>query len=253
MAELDLIRERYERIVREWRRQKIQSGAQLAAVLTSYRVYFAYHSGKIENAGITYHDTREVFENGRAVGFTGDVRTLFEIQNQKECHELLLDAFGAHRPLDEALVLEAHRTLTQGTYDERRWSRGERPGSYKQNDYVVGASQLGSAPDEVAADVRGLLDELDAANSDNVLTVAAYFHASFEAIHPFADGNGRVGRALSNYLLVSYDHPPLIVYDDDKMAYYGAMQVWDDEGDLRPMIDFLQAETVKTWPKNMRG
>jgi len=54
----------------------------LAGALSDYRIYFAYNSGKIENPSITYRDTREVFENGRAVSFTGDVRTLFEIQNQ---------------------------------------------------------------------------------------------------------------------------------------------------------------------------
>lgn len=249
MTEYDLIRERYERMVCDWRQLDVRNREQLAAVLADYRVNFAYNSGKIENSKITYHDTREVFENGRAVGYTGDVRTLFEIQNQKECHELLLDAYAVNRPIDEALVREVHRTLTQGTYDERRWSRGERPGTYKLHDYVVGMSQVGSSPDTVAGDIADLLGELAAATGDNILTVAAYFHAAFEAIHPFADGNGRVGRVLSNYLLVLFNHPPIIVFEEDRMAYYGAMQVWDEEGDLAPMLDLLRAEAVKTWRK----
>ena len=249
--ENDFIRQLYERTVCEWKRLGIHDRKQLASVLADYRVYFAYNSGRIENANITYHDTREVFENGRAVSYTGDVRTLFEIQNQKECHELLLDAFAANRPLDEELVLEVHRTLTQGAYDDRRWSRGERPGTFKLHDYVVGVSQVGSAPDNVAEDIAVLLSELTAATCENILTVAAYFHCAFEAIHPFADGNGRVGRALANYLLVSYDHPPIIVFEEDRMAYYGAMQVWDDEGDLDPMLDLLRAEAVKTWRKGL--
>lgn len=249
MNEMDALWERYGAIVREWRSFNLDSREALAAALAEYRIYFAYNSGRIENPAITYHDTREVFENGKAVSFTGDVRTLFEIQNQKECHELLLDAFAQQRPIDEALVLEVHRTLTQGTYDERRWERGERPGTYKLHEYVVGASEVGSSPQAVASDVEALIGELSATTSNNVLTVASYFHAMFESIHPFADGNGRVGRALSNYLLVMNGHPPIIVYDDDKLAYYGALQVFDDEGDLSPMIDFLRAETVKTWLK----
>ena len=98
MNEYDVILARYKRVVSDWRNLEIDDRASLAAALGGYRIYFAYNSGKIENANITYHDMREIFENGRAVGFTGDVRTLFEIQNQKECHELLLDAFAERRP-----------------------------------------------------------------------------------------------------------------------------------------------------------
>ena len=250
MEAREIIDRRYAEILRTWRKKPPRTRGELAAALVDYRVYFAYNSGKIENESITYRDTREVFENGKAIAFTGDVRTLFEIQNQKECNELLLDAFANGRAIDEALVLEVHRTLTQGTYDERRWSRGERPGSYKVHDYVVGVNQMGSSPQDVPHDVQELLGELEAVTTGNALTVAAYFHLTFESIHPFADGNGRVGRTLMNHLLVTNEHPPIIVFEEDKLAYYGAIQVFDDEGDLSPMLDFLRAETVKTW---MRG
>lgn len=248
---MSAVAQAYEEAVATWRREGIADRDSLARALSDYRIRFAYNSGKIENDAITYHDTREVFESGRAVAFTGDVRTLFEIQNQRECHELLLDAFGKQRPIDEALLLETHRTLTQGTYDERRWNRGERPGSYKQHAYVVGAREAGSPPGAVAADMASLLGELDAVEPRNTLTAAAYFHAKLESIHPFADGNGRTGRALMNYLLVLNDHPPLVIYDEDKLAYYGALDVWDEEADLAPFIDFLQAETVKTWRQGL--
>ena len=224
--ENDFIRELYERTVCEWKRLGIHDRKQLASVLADYRVYFAYNSGRIENANITYHDTREVFENGRAVSYTGDVRTLFEIQNQKECHELLLDAFAANRPLDEELVLEVHRTLTQGAYDDRRWSRGERPGTFKLHDYVVGVSQVGSAPDNVAEDIAVLLSELTAATCENILTVAAYFHCAFEAIHPFADGNGRVGRLVMFKECLRSSIVPFIITDELKMFYYRGLREW---------------------------
>lgn len=234
-------------IVSWWRAQHISQRDELAAVLEGYRVRFAYHSGTIENPELTYHDTRDVFEDGRVHGFTGDPRTLFEIHNLKTCHELLLDSFGRRQPLDEAMLLEVHQTLTQGTYDGRRWQMGERPGSYKVGDYVVGAGDVGATPHEVQAEISCLLEELESVRGGDALTIAAYFHAVFENIHPFADGNGRVGRALMNYLLLLHDHPPVIVFEGDRMAYYGAMEVWDAERDLDPFRTFLRVELVRTW------
>ena len=244
---MDVLTSQYNRMIASWRGKHIASDVDLDRELSAYRIRYAYNSGRIENQSITYHDTREVFENGALVGYSGDVRSLFEIQNLKRSYDFMIDAFGRAARIDESMVLEWHRVLTEGTYDERRWRMGERPGSYKRNAYVVGAMDAGLPPEAVGEGVRSLLAELDAATPDNILTVAAYFHASFEAIHPFADGNGRCGRELMNYLFVTHGHPPIIVFDDDKLSYYGAMEVWDAEGDLEPMKLFLKAELVKTW------
>lgn len=246
---MDAIDVAYDAIVAWWRSLDISSRSALEVALDGYRVRFAYHSGTIENPELTYHDTRDVFEDGRARGFSGDPRTLFEIQNLKACHELVLDSFAARRQLDEGLLLEVHQVLTQGTYDERRWRAGERPGSYKVRDYVVGAGDVGAAPEEVRTEVLALLDEVQHAPEGDPLTVAAYFHAVLENIHPFADGNGRLGRALTNYLLLLDRHPPVIVFEGDRTAYYGALEAWDAERDLDPLRLFLKVEAVRTWEK----
>jgi len=241
--------EAYSTIVSLWQERIAADATELSAMLADFRVQFSYNSGRIENPLITYHDTRDVFEDGRAVGFSGDVRTLFEIQNLKACHEHLLDNLKNGTAITEHMVREFHYTLTQGTYDEQRWAQGERPGEYKQRDYVVGISDTGAPAEDVPTLIRSLVKELDVATRENVLTVAAYFHLSLENIHPFADGNGRVGRALMNYLLLLHNHPPITIYDEDKLAYYGALETWDSKADLIPMKDFLKAETVKTWAR----
>lgn len=64
-------------------------------------------------------------------GYTGDLRTLFELRNAKEANELFLSAFGQQRPLDEAMLLEMQLQLTHGTYDTRCYQLGERPGTYR--------------------------------------------------------------------------------------------------------------------------
>ena len=81
------------------------------------------------------------------------------------------------------------------------------------------------------------------------MTAAAYLHARFENIHPFADGNGRVGRTLVNYYLMIHNSPPLIVYEEDKKLYFECLQRFDEEEELEPLTRFLAYETEKTWTK----
>ncbi len=241
----------YKGALAQWQAFKIQTADDLDSALQSFRVLFAYHSGKIENPDINYHDTREIFENGQVLNYTGDPRTLFEQQNQKLCYDFLKDKIVAKEPLTLPLVLEIHGILTAGTYDERRYIlRGERPGALKKHDYVTGLHEVGYPPEEVEGVLIELLDEIAApeAAKDPVLT-AAYFHARFEYIHPFADGNGRVGRTLMNYALMIMGHPPLIVHDEDKKVYYDALECYDTDEDLEPLKAFIEAQTVKTWGK----
>lgn len=122
----------YEKAIALWQQKRITTDAQLAEALNGHSIIFAYHSGKIENENITYHDTREIFEHDGVTAYTGDLRTLFEIRNAKNAHELFLLAFGEKWPLDEKLVKAFQKCLTVNTYDTRRWQLGERPGEYKQ-------------------------------------------------------------------------------------------------------------------------
>ena len=85
--------------------------------------------------------------------------------------------------------------------------------------------------------------------SENALTAAAYFHAKFENIHPFADGNGRTGRLAMNYLLVLHGHPPVIIHEEDRKEYYDALETWDVQQELVPLQEFLKRQTEKTWEK----
>ena len=242
----------YEKAVALWRHKNIRTDAELAEALNGHSIAFAYHSGKIENEKITYHDTREVFEHDGVTSYTGDLRTLFEIRNAKEANELFLLAFRDRRPLDEGLLRQFQLQLTHGTYDTRRWQLGERPGEYKRHDYVTGREEVGAAPEDVAEELAELLDEVQDVPTENILTAAAYFHAKLENIHPFADGNGRVGRLAMNYLLVLHDHPPIIIHEEDRRDYYEALEAWDARQELEPLLIFLRAQTEKTWARQIQ-
>ena len=241
----------YELAVALWKKKNIVNDAQLSEAMNGQIIAYAYNSGKIENDNITYNDTREIFEHDGVVSYSGDLRTLFEIKNAKEATERFMVMFNEKLPMSEPIIKELHYILTKNTYDTRRWQLGERPGEYKKNDYVTGREEVGALPEDVAEEMSELLSELQNISDDNALTAAAYFHAKFENIHPFADGNGRTGRLLMNYILVSHNHPPIIIHEENRKDYYKALEAWDSKQELNPMIEFLKKQTEKTWQKQI--
>lgn len=242
----------YEKAVHFWHRKNISNDSELAEALNGHSISFAYHSGKIENSNITYNDTREIFEHDGVTSYTGDLRTLFEIRNAREAYELFLMSFNAKRLLDEDLIKEFQYKLTLNTYDSRRFKLGERPGKYKLHDYVTGREEVGAAPEDVEIEMQELLNELIIIPEEKILIAAAYFHAKFENIHPFADGNGRTGRLAMNYLLALNNHPPIVIHEEDKKAYYDVLEEWDREQKLSGFVEFLKQQTVKTWEKQIK-
>ena len=238
-------------VIKFWQAKKIFSVSELASAINGKVISLAYHSGKLENAAITYNDTREIFEHDRVVSYTGDLRTLFEIRNAKDAFDELLGAFEKNLPLDEALICKFHYQLTKNTYDINRWDAGERPGKFKINDYVVGREEAGALPEDVPSEMSELLKEINDYQGEKILKVGAYFHVKFENIHPFADGNGRTGRLALNYFLLQKNNPPVIIHEEDRKKYFEALEAWDKRQALEPMIFFLQEQTVKTWAKNL--
>lgn len=221
--------------------------ADIDLKLHNFRILFAYHSGKIENERVDYHDTREIFENGKVSNYTGDVRTLFEQQNQKDCYEMLKIPIVNRRPLEIELIKKIHFELSKGTYDESRFSKGEKPGEFKKNDYVVGYLDVGSDAMNVENDLAELMEEINSYTGNKIIKAAAYLHAGFENIHPFADGNGRVGRTVMNYYLIINNHPPVVVFEEDRKEYYKALEAFDRNEELEPLITFLLSQIEKTW------
>ncbi len=239
----------YDEIVKKWQQKPISDVADIDLKLHNFRILFAYHSGKIENDRIDYHDTREIFENGKVSNYTGDIRTLFEQKNQKDCYEMLKTLIVEKAPLSIELVKKIHFELSKGTYDESRFAKGERPGEFKKNDYIVGYFDAGSDAINVEADLSGILEEINSYNGDRILKAAAYLHAGFENIHPFADGNGRVGRTIMNYYLIINNHPPIIIFEEDRKEYYKALEEFDRKEELEHLISFLLGQCEKTWNK----
>lgn len=238
-----------KQILDYWTSLPIRTVQDLNTYLDSYRILFAYHSGKIENENITYHNTRELFEKGQLLTPLKDPKTVFEMQNQKICYEYLANKIITKEPITTEFIKEVHTILTNGTYDETRFiQKQERPGEYKKHDHIIGQYEVGAAPEEVSARMEELVEDMnDTIEENNILLTAAYFHAKFENIHPFADGNGRLGRTLLNYFFMIHDYPPLIIYEEDRQLYYECLLKFDTKETIQPLIEFLTYELEKTW------
>ncbi len=237
-------------IIKLWKSYAIDTVAALEKYLHSFHILFAFNSGKIENPEITYSDTREIFENGKVLSFSGNPRTIFELQNQKLCYDFLKDKIIIKEQVSVKLIKEIHEALTAGTYDSQRFiANEERPGEFKKHDYVVGIHEVGSKAEDVEKEIGDLVEEINDYKGEDLLKAATYLHVKFLYIHPFADGNGRVGRTLMNYYLMINNHPPLIVYDEDKRFYYGALEKFDETEDLDSLYEFFKYQIEKTWEK----
>lgn len=238
----------YKTIIVKWKKRNICTVDDLQIALNNFRIIFAYHSGVIENPEISYHNTREIFENGKVINFTGDLRTIYEIENQKKCYEFLKEKIIEREKITPELIKAIHEKLMSGTYDETRWSKGERPGQYKIHDYCVADGQ-GALPEQVPIEIEELCEELEEIpdKGENILKAAAYVHCKFENIHPFADGNGRVGRTLMNYFFMINNYPPVVVYNETKDIYYRALGHYDKTGEVNEFVTYIKMELEKTW------
>lgn len=238
----------YQELAARWRALGV---AKRCALVDSFAVGFAYHSGGLENDQITLHDTREVFDHDGVSSFTGDLRTLFEIANLKTMWSWTIDMLPSGFSFNREELLFCHETLTQGTYDQRRWLLGERPGTFKRNMYEV-ADGVGDLPDDVPGSIESLLQEVREAlaterDSLSSLSIATYLHAALVDIHPFADGNGRVARQMTNMVLLSECLPPVLVPKEDRMAYFGALDAYHYDDEIESLRQFIAVETLKRW------
>lgn len=230
------------------------SKEDLEKKLYDFIIIFAYHSNKIENNQIKFHDTRDIFEHGRVSGYTGELRTLYEIENQKQCYEYLKPLILQKKCIDLDLIKNVHYKLMKGTYDEHRYIvNKERPGEFKKHDYVTGVQEIGNYPHEVEGHMQDLINEINTSISNDYVTIAVYFHAMLEHIHAFADGNGRLGRTLLNYYLMIHDIAPVVIYEEDKQAYYDALEQFDIQDTLDPLKDFILNQQQKTWNKKTKA
>lgn len=238
----------YHTILSRWQSQQLRRPSDLDKALGEFNPLFAYHTERLEGREADLETAREYFQTGTVSQFTGDPQMLIRLYDQKRCYEYLRERVLARDEMDTALVLELHRILNSGAYnDPALLRRGERAGEFKKQDLVAPAGGAGSPAREVGRELDQLMEEVSGYCGTELLSAAAYLHCRFENIHPFAAGNGATGRVLLNFFLLCRDHPPLVFFSQDKERYLQCLTRYDKTRDPRPFRDFLEEELSKTW------
>ena len=188
------------------------------------QVRMTYNSNHIEGSKLSEDQTRLIFETNTVdVGEGIPVDDIIETVNHFRAIDYVIDV--AEEPLTESIIKELHRILKQSTKDSTlSWFV---VGDYKKRPNVVGGRET-AKPKDVPVRMKALLDDYAALPTVTVNDIIR-FHYSFERIHPFQDGNGRVGRLIALKECLRYGIVPFIIEDSKKMFYYRGLSEWEQE------------------------
>ncbi len=236
---------RYEFLVQKW---KALSEEEKKHFIDYWGMPYTYHSLKIDDERVRGIDVRDAWDG---VIYSRSVKSNLTAKIIAGCkaYKFFEEFFGKNSPLDIDFIKNIHLLLTAGTYDAQLLAQGERPGTFKTDFYIIDPYDTGAAPQEVQAELESLLKELKDVDKNNVLTAAAYFLATFESIHPFAEANGRAARLLMNYILVQHEHPPITIREDSSARYHACVNAVSKGEDIDHLVEFLKEQGVLSWTR----
>lgn len=191
----------------------------------SLMIEFTYNSNHIEGSRLSHDQTRYIFETNTVGIENGSVNVddVIETVNHFRCIDYVIDNYK--KILTENFVKKLHYILKSGTQDSfKEWFN---VGGYKKLPNQVGGNET-VRPEKVGYEIKKLISEYNSKNNvsfDDILN----FHAAFEKIHPFQDGNGRVGRLVMLKECLKHDIVPFIIDDELKYFYYRGLAKWSEE------------------------
>ena len=204
-------------VLREQQAMRVKGG-----IYHRTQVDLTYNSNHMEGSRLTHDQTRYIFETN-TIGIEGEVirvDDIIETTNHFRCIDVIIDK--AEETLTESFIKELHLLLKSGTSDSRKdWFA---VGDYKRLPNEVGGNET-TAPEHVGKEIKRLLKEYNSIKKKSFEDILD-FHQRFESIHPFQDGNGRVGRLLMFKECMANGHVPFIITEELKMFYYRGLREW---------------------------
>ncbi|MFH1511447.1 MAG: Fic family protein [Candidatus Woesearchaeota archaeon] len=201
---------------------------QLKAFESEKVIRFTYDSNRIEGSSLTYKDTKMLFEHGLSP--QKPVADIKESQNHREAYFFMKQDLG--KPVSAQLLLDLHRKLKSGLTEDA--------GKFRDAQVHVG-DLVPLRADMIGLEIGNLIAWYRKNRKMHPFELACTFHAIFERIHPFFDGNGRVGRLVMNHILMSRGYPLVIIRNRNRRRYYSALRK-ADLGDYLPLIKYVFSE-----------
>jgi Fic family protein len=189
------------------------------------KAVFIIKSNHIEGSRLSHEQTRYIYETN-TIGFENEavnIDDIMETVNHFRCIDIVIE--NAEKKLSEKLIKELHKTLKNGTADSRKdWFA---VGEYKKLPNEVGGIETAD-PEDVSVKMKALIDSYNS-HAAHTLDDIIEFHYEFERIHPFQDGNGRVGRLIMFKECLKNGIVPFILSEDLKLFYYRGLREWHSE------------------------
>jgi excisionase family DNA binding protein len=202
-----------------------KTGGVKGGIYHKVQIELTYNSNRIEGSRLTHDQTRYIYETN-TIGIDNaavNVDDIVETANHFRCIDMAIEQ--ANQPLSEAFIKGLHLTLANGTSNARKdWFA---VGDYKKLPNEVGGFDT-ALPEEVPARMKELLRSYNAVK-EKTLEDIIEFHYRFESIHPFQDGNGRVGRLVLFKECLRNNIVPFIIDDELKLFYYRGLREWRNE------------------------
>ena len=206
--------------LREQKNMKLSGG-----IYHKTQVEFTYNTNHIEGSTLTQDQTRLIFETN-TIGMESaviNVDDIVETANHFKCVDYIID--NATKILSEDMIKELHFILKNGTSDSRKnWFR---VGDYKKLPNEIGGEKTCS-PEDVKIMMQALIKKYNERKNKSIEDIIA-FHEEFESIHPFQDGNGRIGRLIMFKECLANNIVPFIIDEDHKLFYYRGLKEWNNE------------------------
>jgi len=202
-----------------------------------------YNSNAIENSTLSLEETEKVLLQIDLDRYISE-RELFETKNLARVVSYI-DIRARDQGLTPDIILLLHKMLMSNIRDEVA-------GRFrKEGEYMRVGSYIAPAPKEIDSGVVSMLSEYNAASRENITKRIAKLHLAFEHLHPFCDGNGRIGRVINNYLLIREGFVPINIKFVDRQRYYSAFKEFDEKGRTSIMEQIVAKALTQSYHKRL--